>query len=619
MRSLTTLASLVLLCAPVLGFQTTWQQSTYFKALNAEAGDEFGAAVALSQNFLVIGAPGEASNSKGVNGNPLINGAADSGAVYVFRKLGAGWKLEGYLKGSNSQAGDRFGSSVAVFGDTIAVGAPLEDSGSTGINQVQNDETAPHAGAVYLFRRVGGSWTQTHYIKAPNTDAGDQFGHALALTSNRLLVGAPYEASLATAVNGDLTDNSAPAAGAVFAYERLGSNWVFDAYLKAKNTEANEQFGIAVALSENMAFVGADLEDGGSAGINGDGTDNSQPASGAVYSFVRGAGNWSQSEYIKASNPAGGANFGHAIAATDNRLYIGAPGESSASKGVDGNQTTGLLPEAGAAYVFERSGSASFVQSAYIKASNTNADDRFGVHIAAHGERVLITAVGEDSASGGINGDQFNELSPTSGAVYLFARESSTWRQYNYIKAAHPQAFGRFGLDAAINGDVIAIGSHGEASSSQGLNSAQVAPPADETGAVFGFTPTPTGCGTTEYFPSTGKSDIQLGATILPVGDMHFTLEIGGNPTAPLSSLAISTGTTEWSYLGGTVLVDLALTIPTPGYLYHVPIVNGFGEATFKMPIGIVGMTFYAQAAQAILGPLPKVVWSNGLAVTVCP
>ncbi|MDE3220701.1 MAG: FG-GAP repeat protein, partial [Nitrospirota bacterium] len=118
-------------------------------------------------------------------------------------------------------ANRNFGGYVSIAGDILAVSARLEDSNATGINGDQGNSNAPDSGAVYLFARSGGTWTQQAYLKASNTNAGDQFGEEIMLSgnTNTLVVGAPHEASSATGVNGNQLDNSALNSGAAYVFQ----------------------------------------------------------------------------------------------------------------------------------------------------------------------------------------------------------------------------------------------------------------------------------------------------------------------------------------------------------------------------------------------------------------
>jgi hypothetical protein len=191
-------------------------QEAYIKASNTGAGDNFGFSVSLSGDTLAVGAYLEASNATGINGNEADNSAIGSGAVYVFTRAGTTWTQQAYIKASNTDANDFFGTSVSLSGDTLAVGAYGEDSNATGTNGSEEDNSAPDSGAVYVFTRAGMTWTQQAYIKASNTDASDFFGWSVSLSGDTLAVGTLYEASNATGINGNQADNSALNSGAVY-------------------------------------------------------------------------------------------------------------------------------------------------------------------------------------------------------------------------------------------------------------------------------------------------------------------------------------------------------------------------------------------------------------------
>ena len=325
----------------------SWSQQAYIKASNARAGDQFGANVSLSDegNTLAVGAPNQDSNS---------------GTVYVFTRGGAAWTEQAYVKASNTGAGDSFGSAVRLSsdGDTLAVGAFNEDSAATGVNGNQADNSARDAGAVYVFTRSGAIWSQQAYVKASNTDAGDDFGLHLALSGdgNTLAVGARGEASASTGIGGNETDNSAEFAGAVYVFTRSGATWTQQAYVKASNAQTDDRFGRSVALSAdgNVLVVGAVDESGGATGIDGNQSSNRAGLSGAAYEFVRSGGVWTQVRYLKASNTGARDFFGWSIALSSDAstLAVGAPDEDSAATGIDGNQADDSLVSAGAVYVF---------------------------------------------------------------------------------------------------------------------------------------------------------------------------------------------------------------------------------------------------------------------------
>ena len=183
-----------------------WNQQAYLKASNTDVTDLFGYSVAVSGDTVVVGAYSEDSSATGVNGDQGDNSAAGSGAAYVFVRNGTTWSQQAYLKSSNSTssgAGDNFGVRVAVSGDTIVVGAHLEDSNATGVNGNDANNSALDSGAAYVFVRNGSSWSQQAYLKASNTGTLDWFGLLLAVSGDTIVVAAYREDSNATGINGN--------------------------------------------------------------------------------------------------------------------------------------------------------------------------------------------------------------------------------------------------------------------------------------------------------------------------------------------------------------------------------------------------------------------------------
>jgi len=199
---------------------TSWTQEAYVKASNTGVGDLFGDSVALSGDTLVVGASGEDSGATGVDGiapGPGDNSKSDSGAAYVFHRVSGTWAQQAYLKASNTGMGDNFGKSVAVWLDTVVVGASLEDSGARGVNPVSpgpQDESKSDSGAVYVFRH-GSTWVQEAYVKSANSDAGDLFGSSVAIGPDTIAVGAPAEDSCSSSTDGD---NACINAGAAYLF-----------------------------------------------------------------------------------------------------------------------------------------------------------------------------------------------------------------------------------------------------------------------------------------------------------------------------------------------------------------------------------------------------------------
>jgi hypothetical protein len=423
---------------------TVWSQQAYLKASNPGQLDEFGGAVSLSEdgNTLAVGATGEDSNATGVGVDDGNDSAENSGAVYVFRREpgSTAWRQQAYLKASNTGAQDSFGKSVSVDGNglsrTIAVGAHREDSDGSD----EDDDSAENSGAVYVFFFNGSVWRQQAYLKASNVDANDQFGGAVSLSGDSvtLAVGATGESSnedhemigfpLPTEYNEE--DNTVPDSGAVYVFKHSNAVWRQQAYLKAQNSEAGDQFGGSVSLDfdgntlavgatgEDSNITGVVVRDGTGAGFGGDQNDNSALDSGAVYVFTdRGAlfqnstlDGWLVQSYIKASNNTASGQFGGSVSLSGNNrtLAVGAAFEASSAIGVNGNPSVTAGNSGGAVYVFESLGSSFWNQKAYLKASNGKPGDLFGFSVSLNLDGTTL-----------VSGAPF-ESTNASGAVYLY-------------------------------------------------------------------------------------------------------------------------------------------------------------------------------------------------------
>jgi len=460
-------------------------------------GDRFGIAVSLSGDgrTLAVGADSESSAAVGVNGNQENNEAKGAGAVYVFVRSDGTWLQQAYLKASYVDEQDGFGSALSLseLGDTLVVGALREDSGAIGIDGNDNNVVL-NAGAAYVFERSGNSWRQRAYLKASNSGPSHFFGTSVNISAqgNTIAVGAAFEESLATGVDGDSDDTSVSGAGAVYLFERSGQTWRQESYLKASNTGQGDEFGTSVSLSADgdTLIVGAYGEDSSAVGIDGDQSNNDAPDSGAVYVYVRRAGNWRQQAYIKASNTDQFDRFGSAtsVSASGNTLAVGAFRENYAATGVNGNQRDGFADAAGAVYIYERKNQ-NWQQQAYVKASNTDAGDNFGLSLSLSGDgnTLAVGAMQESSQSAGINGDQMDNSADNAGAVYVFTRNDSGWRQRAYMKAGNAEAMDQFGVsvDVSDDGNTIAVGALGEGSAATGIGGAQDDNSAAGAGAIY--------------------------------------------------------------------------------------------------------------------------------------
>lgn len=467
-------------CSLALGVTCAQFNQAYIKASNPDVMDQFGHALALDGDTLAVGAEREGSSATGINGDQSNNAAPLSGAVYIFTRSGREWTQQAYIKASNAESGDRFGAAVALDGDTLVVGAYGEGSAvAAGIKGSQADNSAPKSGAAYIFTRTGESWKQVQMIKASNGESKDGFGHQLALDGSTLAVAAYNESSKSSGINGDQADNAAPFSGAVYIFTRQGQQWSQQAYIKASNPDAFDNFGHKLVLEADTLAVSANQEASNTTGVSkGDQDDNSAPNSGAVYVFTRAQDTWTQQAYLKPPHSTRGAFFGQSLALDGRTLAVGAIGDHRAAPSLDQRAMA-----SGAVHVFTRKGPA-WSQQAYIKASIPRPHSHFGGSLALDKDALVVSA-GNSSKAAGVNGNPLDNTAPESGAAYVFARRGSTWTQRAFIKASNPNARDWFGLSLALDGHTLVVGAVGEASKATEVNGDQRDNSVPSSGAVY--------------------------------------------------------------------------------------------------------------------------------------
>ena len=332
----------------------SWNKISLLSASTHHYMQNFGASLAFSSDgkTLAVGASYDKSNSTGINGSQTsTNSEGDYGAVFIFKEEDDSWTQEAYIKPSNTHIKQKFGNSVALSSDgkTLAVGSYYENSRSSGINGDQNDlGNYIKAGAVYIFKHNGITWTQETYIKPSNTHSGQQFGSSVSLSADgkTLAVGSHYENSKSKGINGDQNDlntfySETSEYGAVYIFKQTGTIWEQETYIKASNTHRTQRFGNAVALSPdaNTLLVAASGDGVYSKNFDGvqDRFEDYSFLSGAVFLFTRNANTWEQQHYIKAPNTGQRDFFGDAIAISSdaNIIVIGTPGEDSDGFGIN--------------------------------------------------------------------------------------------------------------------------------------------------------------------------------------------------------------------------------------------------------------------------------------------
>jgi hypothetical protein len=440
----------------------TGQPPEKIKELSApdgQAGDQFGAAVALSGGRLAIGAP-TAHVREG-----------RSGAVYTSAGSGSDWSLPQKLA-ADLLPGDQLGMALALDGDFLVAGAPAPFT------------AASRPGAVRVFRFETDQWREAEVLRPGNSEPRDLSGFAVAVRAGRIAVGAV------------LGDQGGPAAGAAwtFACGPPEDGCIEEREAVVPDQEACKHVGVAVALSESFLAVGASP---GSLG------------GGAVYVFRKAAAGWRQEARLTSLHPEILDGFGTALALDGDILVVGAP------KGrTDSNVSPPLEEMGGLVYVFRRTGTAwgletlitpgeeragsfgaavaladgtlavgapanpkrgigagavsvyhregtEWLPDTLVTAPDGRPNDRFGSSVAVRGGTL---AVGSPSA-GSLNYifyglTRLSEL-PGDGAVYLFKSGGGGWVPDSRLVGS--QALGRFGAALSLDGGTLAVGAPGQA------------------------------------------------------------------------------------------------------------------------------------------------------------
>lgn len=303
-------------------------QQAKLTAADGATYDHFGLCVAISGDTVVVGVQ-EAD----------IDGRGDQGSVYVFVRSGTTWSFQDKLTAPDGSAGDRFGASVAIVGDTVVAGAPEDDIGAN-FNQ----------GSAWVFVRVGAVWTPQARLVAAGGAANVAFGNSVAISGETIVVG---------------NDGDGGGRGSAYVFTHNGRIWAQQAKLTASDGAALDNFGHSVAISGETIVAGATGDDIG-ANVN----------QGSAYVFVRSGEAWSRQAKLTAGD---GRRFGHAVALTGATAVVGSPGTGHAR---------------GAAYVFTRSGT-TWSRQARLTASAPTPDDQFGIAVAISGRTAVVGAIGD--------------------------------------------------------------------------------------------------------------------------------------------------------------------------------------------------------------------------------
>jgi len=395
-------------------FSQTWTE----QKLVPTGGLGIGSSVAVSGSVAVVGA-------RNVNTN--------QGAAYVYVRQticsagGCNWVLAQTLTASDGAAGDGFGTMVSFDGQTILIGAPGADV-SGHVDQ----------GAAYTFTKSGSTWTQGQKLVSYDGAAGDAFGISVAVSGANALVGA------SSAMIG--TNAGQGAAYRFYRVGAVGGNFLEAQKFSADDGGVRQAFGISVAVSDTVAFIGA-----------GDAVSYGNYGIGAVYAFGKSCDangtclpDWPLSQRLVPADATTDMSYGESIAFDGTTLVVGAPYGLGASC-ADGTCTQGN------AYVYANSSGAWPLQQELLGA-NVNAD--FGIAVAVDGTRLVVGA------------DSDGWPSPT-GAAYIYDK-TTTWNLVHTAVQSDPTTGSFFGASVDVSGNTVLVG----------------APDAGSQGAAYSYTKT---------------------------------------------------------------------------------------------------------------------------------
>jgi len=364
----------------------------------------------------LLASDGEAGDQFGwsvaIDGDTAIVGAwrdddreYDVGAAYVYQWDGLFWNEVAKLTANDGAAGDNFGISVAISGEMAIVGAH------------QDDDLGSNSGSAYVFERVNGAWTQTAKLTADDGAEDDLFGWSVAVDGDTAFVGAHQD------------DDRGSFSGSAYVFERIGDEWTQIAKLAALDGAAGDRFGSSVAIDGDTAIVGAYRDD--DRGID----------SGSAYIYQRFGGSWFFTQKLLPPDGSADDQFGRAVAINGDTAIVGAQGDDDLGIG------------AGSAYVFERMGNA-WTRSAKLTADDGAADDVFGGSVATSGDLAIVGAHRDDDR--GID----------SGSAYVFEHIGNEWTQIAKLTAPDGSTFDNFGGSVAISGDTAIFGASRNAAGS---------------------------------------------------------------------------------------------------------------------------------------------------------
>lgn len=435
-----------------LTVERTGSQMSYVKASNPDAGDWFGVALAITGDTLVVGSYYEDSASRFGDPDQSSNAANESGSAYVFARKDGSWEQQAYLKPDDTASNDFFGTSAAIEGDTIAIGAVHS-------SLLDGPTTGDPPGEAFIYSRKAGVWSLDQRLTASNPGVGDVFGASIGLSGTTLAVGACF---------GGATD--AARDGAIYMFERDGAVWKEAQIVVASVQGSDSYFGWSLAIEGDRMVVGAPEDDA------------PESNTGSAYVYERRAGKWTQIDRLQPTGIGGGAYFGTSVALHGTRIAIGAPRSNFPADTV----LTGASKPPGEVYLYDLDGD-HYRQTAVLRAPNSRDTDLFGSAVALSAFGLAVGASGDGSNARGVNGDDENSGARGAGAAYLFALGPEGWKSTAYLKPNNTGSNDAFAYRLAMTDDALAVGAPLESGTARGVDGSGTNGAALNSGAVYVF------------------------------------------------------------------------------------------------------------------------------------
>ena len=336
------------------------------------------------------------------------DGVSNSGAAFVFLRVGKTWTLEAKITSSVKSSSSWYGKIVSITNDSTRIAISAHQDDPAGVL---------NAGAVYIYKRNGTTWTEEAIITASDKVTNDQFGSHLAITGDgtRVIIGS------SSADVGGVTN-----CGAVYVFTRSGTTWTEEAKLTASDKADNTLLGSKIAVDNNGTRFIASSETADAGGI---------VDSGAVYVFLRTGTTWAQEAILSASDKSANKKFGNSLAINS--------GGTRVAVGCILSDVSGVT-NTGAVYIFIRSGTV-WSQEQIIGAPDTLADgDRFGYSVSFTYDAGKIFIGASNKTGNGV---------ANSGIVYIFNRSGVNWTFLNSLTHNDGVSGDNFGSSLSASGD----------------------------------------------------------------------------------------------------------------------------------------------------------------------